>query len=282
MMMLFALFAAFASRPVPLNTASASEIEALDGVSAAVAQRVVQLRSERGRLGSVDELRIFPDVPESALDSLRKSTAVDIEMPLGSPQRFDSPQAVLGQFAGEPSAQHVQAWASAYAQMSPDHVRKWLAQTQSMALLPILWVRYRLTQDADQDFQYYANDGQIDQEGEVLFNVLDDAGVAVEHQFLVQARWDLDQLIMNPRRTQMIRENRNYVKLRDKILTEVNRLYFERRRIQTEMLLSPKSDLLGQTKDQLRVMELTANLDALTGGRFSAALARRGSGGPPR
>lgn len=274
MMFLFSLLTAWAAQPVALNSASVTDLAALEGVSTELAERIVKLRGQRGSLGSVDELRILADVPESALDSLRGGVAVDIEMPMGGPQRFDNSQQVLAYFANEPSAQQVQAWSSAYAQMSPDNVRKWLNQTKTFALLPILWVRYRLTQDAGQDFEYYAADGQIDTEGEVLFNVLDDALVRSENQYLIQARWDLDELVMSTRRTTMIKENRNIVKLRDKILTEVNRIYFERRRIQTEMLLSPKADLLGQTKDQLRVMELTANLDALTGGRFSAALAR--------
>ena len=37
-------------------------------------------------------------------------------------------------------------------------------------------------------------------------------------------------------------------------------------------LLSPKSSLDAQVKAQLRLMELTANLDALTGGAFSSAV----------
>ena len=41
-------------------------------------------------------------------------------------------------------------------------------------------------------------------------------------------------------------------------------------------MLKPKSDTLGQVKDQLKLAELTANIDALTGGQFSASLARSG------
>lgn len=282
MMFLISMFCAWASQPVPLNAASAAELAAVDGVSPELAERIVTLRGERGHLGSIDELRILGNVPESALDSLRKGTAIDIEMPMGAGQRFDTPEQVLTMFANEPSAQQTQAWASQYAKMNPEQIEKWLAESSTAALLPILWVRYRLTQAAGQDFNYYAADGQIDTDGEVLFNVLDRAGVDAQHQFLVQARWDLDELVMSGRRTSLIKENRNLVKLRDKILTEINRIYFERRRIQTEMLLSPKGDLLGQTKDQLRVMELTANLDALTGGRFSAAVSRGGPNVAPR
>jgi hypothetical protein len=57
------------------------------------------------------------------------------------------------------------------------------------------------------------------------------------------------------------------------VLGEVTRLYFDRRRLQVDMLLNPKSDLMGQVKDELRLREITASLDAYTGGRLSAALA---------
>ena len=41
---------------------------------------------------------------------------------------------------------------------------------------------------------------------------------------------------------------------------------------QAERLLAPKSDPLALVKEELRLMELTANLDALTGGAFSAGV----------
>jgi hypothetical protein len=252
------------------------ELSAIEGVTPELARDVVALRTARGRLTSVEELRILPDLADSTLDTLRSSTTVQVELPLGPVRRYDSPQQVLAEFAGEPSVQQVQAWANDYANMSPRTVEKWLKASKSFAALPTIWLRYRLTDDWDQDFQYYALDGLIDQEGEGLFNVLDDAGRAKEAQYFVQARWDLDQLVMSSERIRIINESQDVVKLRDKILTEVNRVYFERRRVQAEMLLAPKGDVLGQVKDELRVMELTANLDAMTGGRFSAAVARSG------
>ena len=41
--------------------------------------------------------------------------------------------------------------------------------------------------------------------------------------------------------------------------------------------LAPKIDLVGRVKEELRLLELTANLDALTGGQFSGSVARGGS-----
>ncbi|MCA9572395.1 MAG: helix-hairpin-helix domain-containing protein [Myxococcales bacterium] len=269
--------AAFAAEPPPagLNRATVDQLARLDGVGPELARDVVALRTARGHLGSVEELRILPGMTEAALDTLRREVPVEVELPMGTSARFDTPGAVLAHFSTEPTVQQAQAWASAYAEADPESVRRWMRSAKRFAALPTLWVRYRLTNDFDQDYQYFATDGVIDQDGEQLFNVLDDAGAAQEAQYMVQARWDLDKLVMSSERIRVLSETQDLVKLRDKTLTEVNRLYFERRRVQVEMLLAPKLDTLGQVKDELRVMELTANLDALTGGRFSAALTPR-------
>lgn len=62
------------------------------------------------------------------------------------------------------------------------------------------------------------------------------------------------------------------VQLRDDILDEVTRTYFERRRLQLEACLSPSLELKKKLQDELRMQELTADLDALTGGNFTARL----------
>ena len=77
---------------------------------------------------------------------------------------------------------------------------------------------------------------------------------------------------MSSERIRVINEAQDIVKLRDKVLEDVTRLYFDRRRLQVEQLLSPAGDLRSQLKNELRLQELTANIDALTGGRFSASL----------
>jgi len=53
--------------------------------------------------------------------------------------------------------------------------------------------------------------------------------------------------------------------LRQDILDQVTRLYFERRRIQSELVSNKDSDF----DREMRVEELTALIDGLTGGEFS-------------
>jgi hypothetical protein len=170
----------------------------------------------------------------------------------------------------------VQDWASDYAKLSPRNVDRWLAASKSFAALPQLTVEYRVKDDWSQDFDYVNADGVEPLPNEATTALLTDADQGQDATYYVRARWDLDQLVMSSERIRVINEAQDIAKLRDKVLSEITRLYFERRRVQVEMLLSPKRDTMGQVKQQLRLMELTASIDALTGGAFSQALKRGG------
>ena len=183
-----------------------------------------------------------------------------------SVKSYSSPAQVLAEFDSEPDVQQVQQWASDYAKVSPGNVDRWLAASKSFAALPQLTVEYRMKDDWGQDFNYVNADGVEPLPGEDTEALLTDADAGQDRTYFVRARWDLDQLIMSSERIRVINEAQDIAKLRDKVLSEVTRLYFERRRVQVEMLLSPKRDTMGQVKQQLRLMELTASVDALTGG----------------
>jgi hypothetical protein len=246
----------------------------LEEVSDAEAAAVVALIQNRGRLHSVEELRVIPSLSEGALNSLRKNTVLEIEVVDHSIKSYSSPAQVLAEFDDEPDVQQVQQWASDYAKVSPGNVDRWLAASKTFAALPQLTVEYRMKDDWNQDFDYLNADGVEPLPGEDTEALLTDADSGQDRQYYVRARWDLDQLVMSSERIRVINEAQDIAKLRDKVLSEVTRLYFERRRVQVEMLLSPKRDTMGQVKQQLRLMELTASVDALTGGAFSQALKR--------
>ncbi len=164
--------------------------------------------------------------------------------------------------------------------MSPEQVQRWLAQSVTFATLPQVQLEYRFRDDFGQGFEYFTADGiSPTLPDEDPFAVVDDADQGQIQEYKVRLVWELDKLIMSSERIRVINEAQDIVKLRDKVLAEVTRLYFERRRLQVERLLAPKADMLARVKDELRLMELTANLDALTGGAFSSALARPGAGG---
>ena len=56
------------------------------------------------------------------------------------------------------------------------------------------------------------------------------------------------------------------VQLRNDVLDEVTKLYFERRRLQVELYNNPAQDEKEKLLKRFRLEELTANIDGLTGG----------------
>ena len=59
------------------------------------------------------------------------------------------------------------------------------------------------------------------------------------------------------------------VQLRNDVLDEVTKLYFERLRLRDEIAQNPPQETRQMSMKQLRLAELTANIDALTGGYLS-------------
>lgn len=268
--------------PVLLNDASAEELMALDGVAEADAHAIVALRDDRGGLNSVEELRVL-GLGEPVLASLRTGTALEVRIrPREADMAFTSASEVLGRFKSEPTVNQVQMWAADYANISPERVKRWLSQSSTFAALPEVQLTYYVRDDYDQGFEYFDENGLDPRSPDSNpAAVIQDADSGRQTEYRVRLTFDLDKLVMSSERIRVINEAQDIVKLRDQVLGEVTRLYFERRRLQAERLLAPKSDPLALVKEELRLMELTANIDALTGGAFSAGVARGNAGQAP-
>jgi hypothetical protein len=265
--------------PVPvarldLNRATAEQFAAISGVDPDTARRIVELRATRGSLHSVEELRVLR-LDDEVLSTLRTGTSVQVGVPADPVMAFDTPEQVLAQFQGEPTIQQVHAWANDYANTSPLQVQRWLTQSVTFATLPEVTLEYRLQNDYDQGFEYQNADGADPVAGDQVVAVSEDADQGQTQYYTVRLNWELDRLIMSSEKIRVINEAQDIVKLRDKVLAEATRLYFERRRLQVDRLLMPKTDVMARVKDELRLLELTANLDAITGGAFSGGLGSR-------
>jgi hypothetical protein len=258
-----------------LNDATAIELATLPDVPQVLAAAVVELRERRGKLDSVEQLRMLPGATADAIDSLRRGTAVRIDLALSRNTTFATPEEVLAQFDGEPSVGNVQRWASEYAQVQPELVQRWMKASRAFAALPQVRGTYQVRDDYQNDFRRFDAFGNppTSNSGDFV-DVQTDADVGQARTISVWATWDLDRIVMSSEQIRVINEAQDIVKLREKLLGEVTQLYFERRRLQVDVLLNPKSDLVGQVRDELRLRELTANIDAYTGGKFSTELAR--------
>ena len=163
---------------------------------------------------------------------------------------------VLRLFENEPGIREVQEIAVKYAEVHPDKINDWRERARKKALLPNLSVGLdRYVTD-----YYHWDAGQnpdVMQKGDDVVS------------WDVTMSWNLGELIWNDDQTSIDTRSRLMVQLRDDILDEITRTYFERRRLQIEEYLSPPGDLKLKLEKELRIQELTADLDALTGGRFS-------------
>lgn len=61
--------------PVSLSQATAAQLESLDGIGPALAQRIVQYRQAHGGFRSIDELRQVQGIGEKRFEALKKSVA---------------------------------------------------------------------------------------------------------------------------------------------------------------------------------------------------------------
>jgi hypothetical protein len=172
---------------------------------------------------------------------------------------------VLARFESEPEVREVQAMVLEYSKTDPRYIDEWLRASKNSAWLPEVSVRYDYDQGYAYDWVYDVNpEGELDAE-----DIDNDHGVSVT------AKWKFDRLVMSSDRIRVISETQDIVKLRDKVLDTVTRLYFDRRRLQIDILLAGGGDLKTQVKNEMRLQELTAQIDAYTGGRFSARIQKK-------
>ncbi len=175
-------------------------------------------------------------------------------------------------FNHEPSIDEIRAAAIEYAEVSPTKIRRWRRAAANRAWLPDVRFAYDRGKDWQSSYTFY----KIEDE----YRKFDDVTKDSDHGWAVSLTWELGDLIWNNAQTSIDSRSRLMVQLRDDVLNEVTRLYFERRRLQIDMDLSSPADRKTSFERELRLQELTAHIDALTGSYFSRRLAQAGVRAP--
>ena len=168
---------------------------------------------------------------------------------------------VFSKFANEPAIEEIRQAAMSYAEVQPEKIERWRKAAARKALLPDL----RFEFDKNKSWQgsaYYYSGKYVD----------DDITNNKDKGWSVSLTWELGDLIWNDAQTSIDTRSKLMVELRDDILNEVTRLYFERRKMQIEMFLSPHADIKEKIDKELRLQELTSDIDALTGSYLSKRL----------
>jgi hypothetical protein len=173
------------------------------------------------------------------------------------------PPAVLrAAFEGDPPVAFLRAAATALALAEPDRARSLVSRARWAALLPELRVRLdrRFTRTESLDLGRSATDPLATPVGVDSINDL---------RYEWRATWDLGRIVFNPDEVGASSHALRMAEVRREIETVVIRLYFERRRLKAEALASDASEGTPSARVEIRIQELEAELDALTGEAFS-------------
>lgn len=253
---------------VDVNRADAEELTQLPGIGPKLAEAIIEERVANGPFISPDDLARVPGISSGLIAKISSlvrtgssdSASVSWEGASVAPAAV---REVMNRFAAEPSVREVQNVALEYAKANPERIDSWHARARANAALPQF--RTQFDYDINQDLRTRTN---LDATDARVITEDDDRS----YEFQVRAQWDLDRLIFEPQELAVARESVRLASLRDRVLDEVTRRYFERRRLQIDLELSPPTDLNDRIRKELRLQELSADIDALTGGWFSQKL----------
>ena len=168
-------------------------------------------------------------------------------------------------FDHEPNINEVHQMAIDYAEVSHEKIKIWRQQARQKAWIPELDIGLDGSRDcsrSDSIWGSYSSGGQH-------YIGPDDKTHGEDIGWDVSFSWDLADLVWSTDQTAIDSRSKMMVELRGDILNEVTRIYFERRRNQIELILNNTTDWRLRTEKEMRVAELTALVDALTGGEFS-------------
>jgi hypothetical protein len=162
---------------------------------------------------------------------------------------------------GEPTIEQVQRAAVEHAGCTAGASTALQRDARAMGALPELTLSGDIDRDHGEDLDAFGNVEQSD----------DDAGWQVS----LDLQWDLADLAMSYERIRVLAETQRRTELRARVLEAVTDAYYERLGARAELELAPPGDDLERLRLRLRIEQLTAELDAWTGGEFSR---RKGRG----
>ena len=165
---------------------------------------------------------------------------------------------------GDPKVQIVQQVALKYAALNPGIFSSMRTRSRTQAVLPQFTVR--ATKDLDNESRSLTRFGEGDSTGAQDISATEVVGDDL--QLYAEARWKLNETVFNYQETAVMRENRYSAKERQKLLQTVTQVYFERKRA-----LMKQDKFKGSAEQKamlaLKIDQMNAELDALTGGWFS-------------
>jgi len=170
----------------------------------------------------------------------------------------------LARLSHEPSLDELKRAALSYLDADPKTARRWRKSPNRAALLPTVKFTYDHDFERDEALDRYQDDP--DRWG---------ADTDRDIGFQVSAQWELDELVFNSDEVRVWGALADRAARRESVLTVLVGYYFERRRLQLKQRLAPPTAIEAQWELSLRITELTASIDSLTGGALTRGMKKK-------
>jgi hypothetical protein len=168
----------------------------------------------------------------------------------------DEAERLLARFEHEPSVADLQRAAAKWVGAEQQRARSWLSRVRKAPWLPEL--RLRMQKGYEDDLLTNANGHTRATDDDLTLEV--------------ELRWRLDRVVFDRNELYVSREALLLAELRRDVVAEATRLYFQRRRAQVELALTPKARVRTRLRLLLQIDELTSELDGISGGFFRRSL----------
>ena len=192
---------------------------------------------------------------KQAYDSLPPKAALPQKVPLNHAQLKKKMDEALSKLAHEPSLHKLKQAALKLADADVKSVEGWMRSTNLAAILPVM--KFTAKHDFERDESLDRYQDEPDRWG---------ADTDRDLGFQVSAQWTLGELVFNPDEVRVYRALANRAARREAVVTLLIGYYFERRRLIIEDYILPINDKRKAIEHKIRIQELTASIDALTGG----------------
>ncbi len=161
-------------------------------------------------------------------------------------------------FAGEPDFSRLQRAAIMQADVSPDKIKNWRWQARLKALMPTVNLGSDHSRSSTYEIYTSATKDYVVGGPDDIYRGMD-----------VSVSWELADLIWADDQTNIDVRSRLTTQLRNDILDDLRRAYFERKRLKFELMQAPPADFRAKFDKELRIRELTQAIDDLTGNYLS-------------
>ena len=159
----------------------------------------------------------------------------------------------------EPTIQEVQRAALAHYQLEPERIDSMSTAARLKGLFP----------EVDAGFDSLLGHNFTDTQ-DALYPTLPfkERQAATNDQTIWHVRgvWDLSRVVFNPEQLDI----KTLGSLQETLVREVTTMFFSRRRVLANLILSPPDDEEDLYDEQLRLDEMTATIDAFTGGKVAS------------